>query len=894
MEELNQSGRKAAGRFQHYRPVALTLCAGVFLSVTLFMMVGGKENERLDAEFERRASLPAAVLQRELEDHLLILRSIGQFFIASVEVDRDEFRIFTKEDLSRLRGIQAFEWLPRVPQANRDSFEKLAGPEARKHKTSDQYATLDNFKISILDGQGRMVPAGPQAEYFPVYYVEPSSGNLGRLGLDLGSYTGFRATMEAARNRGKPMASKPFPLGTHPDAAMAGRVFIAIYTNGVAHESPAERRDNLAGYASAVLHINKLVESSLKSLELLRGFDRHEMVVHLEDATGRKSTPLFESPEWNPKPGVKSVEAAVYVADRRWVLRCQATPAYLAAHLPWQGWVTLGGGLTFTGLIGAYLFSAVGRTYRVEQLVVERTAALAKANDDLVSEISERKRASEALAQERYLMNSLMDNVPDHIYFKDRQSRFLRVNKAMAALFKLSDPAAALGKTDFDFFLPAYAQSAFGDEQEIMRTGKPLIDREERETWRDGSVTWVLTTKECLRDKEGAIIGTFGTSRDITARKRAEERLQQQKDFLDNLIQHLPVAVFVKNAKNDFRFELWNDQAYEVFGLAKGEVIGKTDYDINTRELADRFRKHDLETIRARQVVEVPAEIFDHPTRGRLILHTLKVPLYDSDGSPAYLLGISEDITERKRAEEELHHTTLELRRSNSELEQFAYVASHDLQEPLRMIASYTQLLARRYQDKLGQDAQEFIGYAVDGALRMQGLITDLLAYSRLGTRGKPFQMTDCGEVLAQALANLKVAIEESGVQITRAPLPKVMGDPIQLMQLFQNLIGNAIKFRGDAPTIHVAAELDDRSPAPEWVFCVRDNGIGIEPQYFERIFVIFQRLHTRQQYPGTGIGLAVCKKIVERHGGRIWVESPPGQGAAFYFTIPKADPASL
>lgn len=257
--------------------------------------------------------------------------------------------------------------------------------------------------------------------------------------------------------------------------------------------------------------------------------------------------------------------------------------------------------------------------------------------------------------------------------------------------------------------------------------------------------------------------------------------------------------------------------------------------------------------------------------------------VYDANGRVLYYEGALEDITERKGAEEALRQTMAELARSNAELEQFAYVASHDLQEPLRMVASYMQLLQRRYQGKLGADAEEFIAYAVDGARRMQALINDLLAYSRVSSRGKPFEPIDCEVVLDEALVNLQMATEESGAVIIRDPLPTVMADGTQLMQLFQNLIGNAIKFQNEkVPHIHVSTERQGR----EWVFSVRDNGIGIDPQYYERIFAIFQRLHTREEYPGTGIGLAICRRIVERHGGRIWVESQSGEGSTFHFAI--------
>jgi light-regulated signal transduction histidine kinase (bacteriophytochrome) len=242
-----------------------------------------------------------------------------------------------------------------------------------------------------------------------------------------------------------------------------------------------------------------------------------------------------------------------------------------------------------------------------------------------------------------------------------------------------------------------------------------------------------------------------------------------------------------------------------------------------------------------------------------------------------------------------LREKTEELARSNEDLEQFAYVASHDLQEPLRMVTSYVQLLARRYQGRLDSDANEFIGFAADGAVRMRKLINDLLTYSRVGMRGNELEPTDSEAALAQSVNDLKVAIEESGALVTHDPLPTVMADRPQLGQLFQNLIGNAIKFRSnEPPRVHISASRNGNG----WTFSVRDNGIGIAPEYSERIFVIFQRLHSREEYAGTGIGLAICKKIVDRHGGRIWVNSEVGKGATFYFTLPavkavKTEPVS-
>ncbi len=255
-----------------------------------------------------------------------------------------------------------------------------------------------------------------------------------------------------------------------------------------------------------------------------------------------------------------------------------------------------------------------------------------------------------------------------------------------------------------------------------------------------------------------------------------------------------------------------------------------------------------------------------------------------ADFDAGLVYAVARDITERKRGEDLLKETAAELRRSNDELSQFAYIASHDLQEPLRMVASFLQLLEKRYEAVLDPDGRKFIRFAVDGAKRMQSLIQDLLALSRVQTRAKPVSSTDCAKVFRDVMDNLQIAVADANATVTSDSLPVIVAESTQVAQLFQNLIDNALKFRGSGPVrIHVGAA----RRKGEWEFSVSDNGIGIEPQFHERIFGIFQRLHATGDFPGTGIGLAVCKKIVDLHGGRIWLDSTPGRGTTFFFTIP-------
>jgi PAS domain S-box-containing protein len=485
----------------------------------------------------------------------------------------------------------------------------------------------------------------------------------------------------------------------------------------------------------------------------------------------------------------------------------------------------------------------------------------------------------EALRRADAYNRSLLEASLDPLVTIGPDGKITDVNAATEAVTGC-DRTALVG-TDFsDYFTdPERARAGY---QQVFRDGLvrdyPLEVRH-----RDGHLTSVLYNASVYRDPGGEVIGVFAAARDITERKRAEEALRASEQRYRTLFETMDEGFCVvemlydqDGTPRDYRFVEVNPAFEKHTGLA--DALGRT--------ICELVPGHDAHWFEIYGRVAQTGEAVRFENRAAAMGRWYDVYAFRLDSPEGARVAILfSDITARKRAEEETLEMAAELRRSNQELEHFAYVASHDLQEPLRTVSSFSQLLARRYRGRLDRDADDFLGFVVDGAARMQSLINDLLTFSRIGTRGNPFAPVACEDAVRTAGENLGVAIAESGAVVTHGPLPTVRADATQLTQLFQNLLGNSIKFRrpDEPPRVHISAAREDSA----WRFSVRDNGIGIDPQYFDRIFIIFQRLHGRAEYPGTGIGLAVCKKIVERHGGRLWVESEPGRSATFHFTIP-------
>lgn len=508
--------------------------------------------------------------------------------------------------------------------------------------------------------------------------------------------------------------------------------------------------------------------------------------------------------------------------------------------------------------------------------------AIARNRNRLGMKLAESEQRLQAFRESQAFYHSLVETLTQGVFRKDRQGRFTFVNENFCR-HMAHTPAEFLGKTDFDFFPEELARKYHEDDMAVIKNGKGTDAIEGFET-AGGERLVIRTMKTPVRDPNGEVIGLQGIFWDITAEKMAEEALASSQE----------------------RFEL----------AVRGSADGIWDWIVPTGEVffSDRFKEllghepdgfenlyesfeerlhpddHDptVAAIEAHLQERKPYDVeYRLRTKGGAYrwFRARGLATWDGDGNATRMAGSISDITSRKKAEESLLRRTEELERSNKDLEQFAWVASHDLKEPLRAVSNYVQLLERRYGEMLDDEGKKFIGFAVDGASRMRVLINDLLAFSRIGTRGKKLTPVAAGDSMSTALKNLALVIEERKAEVVVDELPEVWGDLGQLSQVFQNLIGNAIKFCETAPKISVSAKREGHL----WRFFVRDNGIGMEADHLKKVFEVFQRLHTRDKYEGTGIGLALVRKIIERHGGKIRVESVPEEGSVFSFTLKAA-----
>lgn len=870
--------RRSSGRRSRL-PEVLAWVIGALLSVGAFWLVEALEQARTRRMFVEAAAPQARFVRGRILEKIGALRSVRGLFDASVSVERREFATFTAVALARHPGLDFFAWAPRVDPAAVTAWQERMAREG-----------VDEARLRSVG-----VPP-PGADRFPVTYLVAASPPGPLLGLDLAADPVCWSAMTEAVASAEPVSTPPVNLILSGARVAGPLVFLAVYEGGVPRDA-AERPAALRGFVIAALAVEALVES----VEAEHAVPNLGLTVFDDDAPpdrrvlARAPAPLREG---GADPGALLVTArraglewtaSVAVGGRPWTIACYASGP-MAAPQPWATWGALAAGLLVTALLGAYVSSA-GRARAGAALVAQHNQELGRLNRLLTDDVERRRALEQHLRDSEARYRQIIETAAEGIWVIDENAITTFANERMAEMLGYAVPEMT-GRSLFDFMDEGGRADALEKLERRPRGVREQHDFQFRS--KDGDAVWALVSTNPLVEADGTYRGTLGMLTDITDRKRREAELFESRQMLRLVLDNIPQRVFWKDRNSAYL------GCNRIFAQDTGlddphAIVGKSDFELSWREFAPLYRADDAQVM----ATDSPKVSFEEPLvvhgGGRRWLRTSKVPLHAADGTIIGMLGMFEDITEQKEAEQALRAASdaldlkaAELARSNRDLEQFAYIASHDLQEPLRSVAAYLDLLARRYGDRFDEDGTEFLAFATDGARRMQRMIRDLLAYSRVGTRGREFEPTAADAALDTALVTLQLAVEDAGAVITRDPLPTVEADPAQLTGLFQNLLANAVKFhRPDvAPLVHVRAQATDGA----WQFAVTDNGIGIPQDQRDRIFGLFQRLHPAREHAGSGIGLAICKRIVERHGGRIWVESAPGTGSTFFFTLPRLD----
>ncbi|MCB1233959.1 MAG: PAS domain-containing protein [Verrucomicrobiae bacterium] len=826
----------------------------------LLAYVGKVESRQIRARMEDDAGRIAAAFQTRFEAHLEAMESIRSLWESSNSVERDEFRVFTRRPMERLKGFLFLAWAAEVSPGEAESMAAVARSESAS-KSVDE-ATRDllgAYRIGPVPGPRRIgTGSEPEREEsaearLPVFYLEPTAENAEWLGADLATEPVFLEVLGRSRKSGQVRISEAFSLG---DSA-APRVLAGVATakppaSGKAGATPALR----AGMVAGVLGVDLILDAALEEL----GGDSPPDVEIL-DVTGGGADAVFRlatgGDSLDPGTLPEGLTRDLDLAGRRWRLAFSPSRASFSRFMPRSGLAVQTGVLLATALLGAFILVGSGFAHRIEKEVRDRTRDL-------------------ATSEERF--RELAENVSEVFWIlSPEDGKVEYVSPAFSAVWGVERRKRPRRFEPWHGRVHERDRERYHAKLADARRGVGF-DEEYRIRRADGAVRWIRDRAFPIRDDTGRVVRVIGVADDVTAQKETESVLIHARRDAEEA--SLDLQRFFR-VSLDLMCLAGTDGYFKKLNPAFSETLGYSDETLMSAPFVELIHPDDVEkTIAAVADLKGGERVIRFENRYRhrdghyLWLEWNAVP--DRRGDLIY--AAARNITERRQMEDEL-------RRSNAELEQFAYVASHDLREPLRMVTSFVQLLQRRHAGKLDADANDYIAHAVEGAERMRRMIEGLLELSRVERMGRPLERIDVSIPIREALENLGVAIAESGARVEVAEkLPEILGDRVQLARLFQNLIGNAIKFveKGTVPRVAVSA----RRVGTFWEFSVRDNGRGIPAEHHDRIFQIFHRLD-RDDAGGCGIGLSVCRRIVERHGGTIRVESPADGGSRFRLTLP-------
>lgn len=834
------------------RKLLVTLPLILLFSSVVGIFIYTKHTELASSKqsLERKMADHKSSLRQYMDHMAMYLHSVDTFYQAEDQVSRAKFHTFVQYMLQNHADIAALEWIPRVKSADRAVFEARARNDG-----------LHDFQFWQKNAQGDRIPASPREEYYPVYYLEPYKSNAVVAGFDLASDPTRQIFLQKAIDQNRLIVTPRLHLIQDPQGEYAVIYYQAIFPANVPLDTVAQRRLAVTGFAVAVLRISTAIQSALGNIE------QKGLNLQITDISSPDHPQLLYDSARPTESRLHTHEVStstIEIGGRLWQLVFRTTGS-AQSQSNWTLWAVLIGGMFFTGLFGALLLITTGRNDVVRRLVQQKTDELRKSEGHFELAIT---GASVGIWD--------WNTVSGEMYW----------SPILNKIFGISDPHFV---PSFEYFESRLHPDDRARTIAALRShldGASLettYDVEYRLRKNDGQYVWIYSHGQTVCDGEQPP-HISGSVLDITSRKQFEQALKASEELLRSSMEHAPIGMAL--VAPDGKFLKVNKALCQLIGYSEAEFL-QLDFQAITH--TDDLAK---DTGYVQQMLQRHIETYKMEKRyihkdGHIVWIQLSVSLItDNDNQPLYFISQMQDISERKQADIIKQDLLRKLTESNTELERFAYVASHDMQEPLRMISNFSQLIAREYHDKLDQDGQQYIDLITSSTRRIQLMVSDLLEYARIGNDTSKFSWIDGNTEIEQALMNLSETIKEHHAVVSHDAMPSFKGNPVQFMRLIQNLLNNALNYlpAGQAAQVHIGVE--DQGAC--WRFSFRDNGIGIQEKFLNQIFEPFKRLHSWHQRQGTGLGLSICKKIVENHGGQIWATSEVGIGSVFYFTIPK------